>query len=143
MKTSSQILPGISAIYRLDCKSLLENVALRGICNLPVPVLTALTRVEAFDEAECQCKTQRNGGSNQDTASLKFLSDTLLPQHVTIGFVVTDLNGKSFLIGAKEPPFPQIKVTRRCGSPAGDAAGYMYEVEHTAIKTLIPCVISI
>jgi hypothetical protein len=143
MKTCSQILPGITAIYHLDCHNLIENVALRGICQMAVPILTALNAVEVFDEAECRCKTERNGGSHQDTATLKFLSDGLLPIHKDLGFVVTDVNGKSYLIGAKEPPYPVVEVENRCGLPGDDGAGFYYEVKHVAIKSLIPCTISV
>jgi hypothetical protein len=143
MNTSSQILPGISAIYHLDCRNLIENIALRGICEMPVPVLTALNEVEIFDEAECSCKTQRDGASHQDTVSLKFLSNVLLPIHQALGFVVIDVNGKSYLIGAKEPPYPVVEVENRCGLPDGDGAGFYYEVKHIAIKSLIQCTISV
>lgn len=143
MKPSVQKLPGVKNIHYLDCSHILDNVALRGICQMPVPVLTAINAVDVCDEAECECQTERNGRSRFDTATLKFLSAEQLPNSINLGFVVTDVDGNSFLIGAKEPPFPQIKMTIRFGLPSGDGAGYFYEVTHVAIKSLIPCTISV
>jgi hypothetical protein len=142
MRSSFQILPGVAAVRYLDCDKLIDNVALRGICMMPVPVLTSIFDVDILDEAECSCKTERDGAGYMDSASLKFLSNVLLPTHLNLGFVVTDIYGKSYLIGAKEPPFPQVKMELRCGTTAGDSAGYLYEISHQAIKSLIACSIS-
>ncbi len=67
---------------------------------MPVPVLTALSAVGVFDDAQCSCVTEREGGSFQDTATLKFLTHELLPIHLKLGFAVTDVNGKCWLIGS-------------------------------------------
>lgn len=143
MNTTRQILPGVKAIYQLECNHLLENVALRGICKMSVPVLTALNEVEIFDNAECECQTERSDSASIDTATLKFQCEKYLPSHLHLGFVVVDVNGDSYLIGAKEPPFPIVKVQRKCGTPGDDSSCYRYEVSHTAVKSLIPCTISV
>lgn len=142
MKTTRQILPGVKAVHWLDCQHLPQRVDLHGICRMPVAVLTALSAVGLFDDAECVCTTEREGGAYKDTATLKFLTHELLPVHRKLGFVVTSVEGKSFLIGSKEPPFPQIKVEHRCGLPDGDSAGYFYEITHVALKSLVECHIS-
>lgn len=142
MKTSRQILPGVKAIHWLDCRHLPRRVDLHGICRMPVPVLTALSAVGVFDDAQCSCVTEREGGSFQDTATLKFLTHELLPIHLKLGFAVTDVNDKCWLIGSKEPPFPKVKVEHRCGLPDGDGAGFFYEISHVALKSLVECHIS-
>lgn len=142
MKTSRQILPGVKAVHWLDCQHLPRRVDLHGICRMPVPVLTALSAVEVFDDAECACVTEREGGSFQDTATLKFLTHELLPINLKLGFVVTSVEGKSYLVGSKEAPFPKVKVEQRCGLPGGDSAGYFYEISHVSLKSLVECHIS-
>ncbi len=142
MKTTRQILPGVKAVHWLDCQHLPQRVDLHGICRMPVPVLTALSPVGLFDDAECSCTTEREGGSFQDTATLKFLTHELLPLSLKIGFVVTSVEGKSYLIGSKEPPYPRVKVEQRCGLPGGDSAGYLYEITHVSLKSLVECHIS-
>lgn len=142
MRTTTQILPGIKSIGWLDCQHLPRRVDLHGICGTPVAVLTAVTPIAFFEEPECECKTERESGHSNDTAKLKFRCGVLLPIHRTLGFVVTDVNGKSYLIGSQEPPFPKLKVDMRCGTPEGDPAGYHYEITHTAIKSMVECVAS-
>ncbi len=139
MKTSIQILPGIKAIGRLDCRLLPARVDLHGITRNVVGVFTDVYPVEFFDTPECSCTTERENGGYKDTASLKFFCGELLPLHLPLGFVVTDISGRHYLIGAREHPFPQVKVERQCGAPDGDAAGYYYEVTHVSIKSMVPC----
>lgn len=141
MKSTTQILPGIKAVGWVDCRHLPKRVDLHGICRSPVAVLTTITPVEFFDEPECRCKTEKEGGCSTDTATLKFHCAVLLPIHRRLGFVVTDVNGKSYLIGGCEPPFPSVKVEHFCGAPDGDGAGFYYEITHNAIKSMVECVI--
>lgn len=139
MKTTTQILPGVRAIGWLDCRLLQRRVDLHGICRTKVPVLTAVERINFFDEPTCSCKTLRESGLVTATASLKFHSDALLPIHRDLGFVVTDQSGNNYLIGCKEPPFPKVEVEMSAGAPDGDGAGFFYTVSHTALATLIEC----
>lgn len=143
MNTSCQILPGVKAIYSLDGAKLLPNVALRGICGMDCPILTDLMPLEIFGEPECSCSTSKTNGQNSDTVTLKFLTHFIVPFAERTAFVVTDVEGRSYLIGSKEPPYPQVNFTRRFGSPDGDAAGYLYEITHIALKSLIPCSITV
>lgn len=141
MRTSTQILPGIKAIGWVDCRHLQRRVDLTAICGVPVPVLTDIHPIDFFDEPTCECQHKKDGAGYQDTATLKFLTDKELPRSATLGFVVTDVNGNSFLIGSLEAPLPQVECNRRTGVPSGDAAGFEYEVKHVSIKTMVPCVI--
>lgn len=141
MKTSTQILPGIKAIGWLDCRHLPRRVDLSGICGMPVPIFTDIHPIPFFDEPTCECKTKKDGGGYEDTATLKFLTDRKLPYGAVLGFVVTDVNDKSFLIGSLEAPRPIVECEQRTGIPSGDAAGYSYEIKHVSIKSMVPCVI--
>lgn len=141
MKTSVQILPGIKFIGWLDCRHLPCRVDLSAICLMPVPIFTDITPIDFFGEPECQCQTKKEGGGYEATASLKFLSDTDLPRNGHIGFVVTDANDNSYLIGSREHPRPIVERTHRTGSPSGDSAGILYEISHVALRTMVPCII--
>ena len=129
------------AIGWVDCDKLPRRVDLQGICGNVVAVLTEVTPIAFFGEPECRCKTERESGRITDTASLSFRTDAVLPLHRHIGFVVTDQNGKSWLIGAKEAPYPVVKLTIDFGTPEGDPACNIYDIEHTALKSLIECII--
>lgn len=141
MRTSIQILPGIKAIGWVDCHRLPANVALSAICGMQVVILTDIHPIAFFDEPTCQCKTKKDGGGYEDTATLKFLTDKKLPRSATLGFVVTDVNDNSFLVGSLEAPHPTVECDQRTGLPSGDAAGYEYEIKHVSIKSMVPCVI--
>lgn len=141
MKTSTQILPGIKAIGWLDCRHLPRRVDLSGICGMPVAILTDIHPIPFFDEPTCECKTKKDGGGYEDTATLKFLTDRKLPRGAAFGFVVTDVNDNSFLIGSLESPCPLVECEQRTGLPSGDAAGFSYEIKHVSIKSMVPCVI--
>ncbi len=141
MKTSTQILPGIKAIGWLDCRHLPRRVDLSAICGMPVAILTDIHPIPFFDEPTCECKTKKDGGGYEDTATLKFLTDRKLPCGAAFGFVVTDVNDNSFLIGSLESPCPMVECEQRTGLPSGDAAGFSYEIKHVSIKSMVPCVI--
>lgn len=133
---SIQILPGVRAIGWINCDLLQRRVDLHGICQAKIPVLTAITPVPFFDKAECSCKRSRESGRQAATATLKFRCADLLPIHLPLGFVVTDQNGKTYLIGSREHPQPVVKVEMGVGQCDGDGAGYEYEITHTALETL-------
>lgn len=133
---SVQILPGVKTIGWINCDLLQRRVDLHGICQAKIPVLTAITPVPFFDKAECSCKRSRESGRQAATASLKFRCADLLPIHMPLGFVVTDQNGKTYLIGSCEHPQPVVKVEMGVGQCDGDSAGYEYEITHTALETL-------
>ena len=141
MNTNIQILPGIRFIgyFDLDKLAAEPRFDLAGICGMTVPVLTDIIPVDFCDDPECRNVTERINGQNQDKATLKFHSHTLIEIHKRLGFVVTDIAGNSFVIGNQLPPFPQIKVELYCGTPDGDGAGFYYEISHAAIKSMVPC----
>lgn len=141
MRTSTQILPGIKAVGWVDCRHLPKHVDLAAICGMTVTVLTDIHPISFFDEPTCECVTTKEGGGYQDTVTLKFLAASGLPDFGFIGFVVTDVNDRSFLIGSLESPRLIVECEKRSGVPSGDAAGYAYEIKHVSIKSMVPCII--
>lgn len=141
MRTTSQILPGIKAIGWIDCRHLPRRVDLSAICGMSVAILTEIHPITFFGTPTCECKTTKNGRGQEDTATLKFISDSRLPSIPSIGFVITDVNGNSRLIGSLETPHPIVESTLRTGTPQGDAAGYEFEIKHVAIKSMVPCIV--
>lgn len=141
MKTTTQILPGIKSIGWIDCRALPRRVDLSAICGMTVAILTDIHPIDFFNEPACECKTKKDGGGYEDTASLKFLTGSELPRYGALGFVVTDVSDRSFLIGSLENPRPVVEYEQRAGVPSGDPAGFSYEIKHVAIKSMVPCVI--
>lgn len=141
MRCSTQILPGVKAIGWLDCRHLPRRVDLSAICGMTVAVLTDIHPIPFFDEPTCECKTTKDGAGYKDTVTLKFSTGARLPFGAALGFVVTDVNDKSYLIGSLEHPLPMVECEQHTGIPSGDAAGYAYEINHISIKSMVPCVI--
>ena len=139
MRTTKQILPGIKAIGWVLCDKLIADIALRGIAGMAVPILTDIHMVDFFGEPECVCVTANDNGNRLDTATLKFASENILPLHSHIALVVTNINGCSYIIGAKEAAFPVIKRTISFGDTSNDRACTEYEITHSAIKSLVRC----
>lgn len=139
MRTSVTILPGIKTIGWVDCEQLPARVDLEGICGNTVTLFTQVTNVEFLDSPDCRCKTEKDCAGYTDTATLKFQCPELLPIHLHLGFVVTDTNGKIWLIGSKEPPFPKLSVERITGMCESEGAGFYYEITHVAIKSMVAC----
>lgn len=139
MRSSIQILPGVKAISWVNCRKLPPHVDLHGITQNCVAILTDIHSIEFFGEPDCRCATEKECGNYKDTATLKFVCAIELPRTIPVGFVVTDIAGDSYLIGAKEKPYPQIKFNRVFGLADGVAAGYEYEITHIAIKSLVTC----
>ena len=139
MNTIKTKLPGVKEIKWVDCQKLQRRVDLQAICMAPVPVLTEQHSIEFFGEVECSSKYEKKSGMSQVTANLQFKTSEELPTHVRLGFVVTDVVGCKWLIGSKEPPYPQITMTRNSGTAQGEPAALTYEITHIAIKTLMLC----
>lgn len=139
MKITKQILPGIQEIGWLDCRNLPNRVALDGICNNKIAVLTDIHKVTDFGEASCECSTKKEGTSSQDTTILKFRSGDNIIDTGFLAFVIQDVNGRKFLIGSKEPPFVKVERSIFTGLPSGNSAGYEYEITHKSIKSMIEC----
>lgn len=141
MRTSKQLLPGIVKIGWVDCRHLPDRVALSAICGMKIPIFTDIHEIEFFDDPQCECVTKKEGAGFQDSVSLKFKSGLQLPKTPYLGFIVTDVNGNSFLIGSKETPFAYVEKILNTGTPSGDTAGYEYEITHVAIKSMVECII--
>lgn len=139
MNNVIQLLPGIRAIAWIDCNNIIPGVALWAAAGATIPVLTDFNAVEFVGEPECKLQREFENNGAVETATLKFNSTQMLPQSGNIGFIVTDQQGRSLLIGAKESPHPIVKVTATAGKPDGDAAGFTYEITHKALKTLVEC----
>lgn len=131
----------MKSIGWIDCRQLPRRVDLSAICGQAVAILTEIHPIDFFGVPTCECRTQKDSAGYRDTAALKFLSAKRLPSEPAMGFVVTDVNDRSWLIGSLEAPRPVVECTQLAGSPSGDSAGFQYEISHVALKSMIDCII--
>ena len=141
MNSTCQILPGVKNIYWVECSKLPSRIDLLAIGELSVSLLMDLNEIVFFGNADCRCVTEKENNGWRQKASLKFRTGEELPFYSNIAFVVTDVNGTSYIIGAKEHPFPVIKNEYNTGTPSGDPAGFTYEISHEALRTMVKCII--
>lgn len=80
-------------------------------------------------------------GSRQEKATLEFSTSDKLPEGERIAFVLTVASGKQYLIGSREPKYPQVNYSETAGAPDGEAALRTYKITHVAQKSVLPCVL--
>ena len=132
-------LPGIRFVGVVDCEKLQPNLREMAMAGLTV---AAHTDVEAvpFVNATAEAVSECSHGAPVETATLKFRTSKFLRIDIQMGFVITDVSGRSWLIGAAGPPFPKVSLTRKTGLPGGDPAVWEIEVKAVGQRSLLPCV---
>lgn len=135
----SQSLPGIVFVGVVDCLKLQPNLREMAAAGITVAAHTSVATVP-FTDASVEASTEFHHGSPVETTSLKFKTTAIIFIELQLGFVVTDVTGQSWLIGAAEPPYPQCSLTRKSGMPGGDPAVWEIEVKAVGQRSLLPCV---
>ena len=142
MKTTRlrQSLPGIRRIWTVSSGKLPPAAAM---CAAPVSVISSLTEVDFYGEASLQWEESHVMGAALREAVLEFST----PDHVLTGphtaFVVEDISGQRYLIGASSPPYPDITVTANIGIPGSDSKVYRVKVVHKSPVTAVRCIVSV
>lgn len=134
-------LPGIFKIGFLECSKLAPQLALKSIAGVPIAILTDITNIKFSGEPTCEAVSDINNNGRVEKTTLKFVTTQKIPDNLHLAFVVQCVNGENYIMGAKEPPFPIIKITKVTGTASGDVSAFSVEITHTAIKSLLPIVV--
>lgn len=134
-------LPGIVSIRYTDCDNLQAHVMLKSICGEKIALALPSVKISFFGVPKCQWSGSLLNGCRQEKATLEFTTSDILPEGSRIAFIVTVASGRQFLIGSREPKYPQIEYTESTGSPSGDAAVRTYKITHIAAKSMLPCIL--
>lgn len=140
MNSSCQILPGIKKLYWVERRYLQKRIDLYAMASQQVAILCDLNEIIFSGDPDCRCVTSKENNGWHQESTLKFRTAHAIPC-ADIAFIVTDVSGQSYLIGAYEMPYPLIKWEYKSGTPSGDPAGFEYEITHNALRTLVKCVI--
>lgn len=89
---------------------------LNAICGGLVSVLAQTTEVPFVGEAICVTTSECDNHGKVESVTLTFSSTEYVPSSMPLAFIVTDVNGNSFLIGSREKPYPTIKHDITFGS---------------------------
>lgn len=131
-----QSLPGIERIATVPCQLLSPNIIEKYKAGVPIGVFAITTPIEHYGNASCEAVSEFDEGGYVEKASLHFNTTTEISQQQNLAFVITDVNGKSFVIGCMEAPYPIVNITQKVDE---DTNIYEVKVSFTRIKALIPC----
>lgn len=132
-------IPGIRLVGYLGTLYLPHDVTFRAESGVPVKITNQPISISLKGEAVCEMDSKFDHNSMIETAKLTFYTLEELPLQSHLAFVFSDINGDFFVIGAREAPYPTVKVSRTTGTPDGDTSVRKYEVSFTARKALAPC----
>ena len=108
---------------------------------MPVAVYAGTTPITFYGTPSCDTVSEYENKGRLEKATLKFSTLDELPTAYPVAFVVTTANGRSYLIGAMERPFPVVKVEERTGVPGNESAVKSVTVTLSAHKSLVPCIV--
>lgn len=134
-------LPGIVSISFTECDNLQPHVMQQSISGAVIDLAVPTEKISFFGIPKCQWSGTLASGCREEKSTLEFNTSDILPEGRRIAFIVTVASGKQFLIGSREPRYPQIEYTETTGSPSGDAAVRTYKITHVALKSVLPCVL--
>ena len=134
-------LPSITKIAYLPCSELSPDIQLRYKVKMPVAVYAGTSPVKFFDAPTCEAVMEYENKGRVEHTTLKFSTLDELPTAYPVAFVVTTANGRSYLIGTMERPFPVVKIESTTGTPAGESAVNKVTVTFSSAKSLIPCIV--
>lgn len=132
-------LPGITHVWYVLREFLPDDVVYRAVAGIPVSLLHAPTSINMKGDAICEVDQSFDNNSYIEKTKLTFytLDDVPTDQHPA--FVIQTVDGDIYVIGAKERPYPTVKISRTTGQLDGDPSVRKYEVSFTAKKALALC----
>ena len=132
-------LPGIQKVWYILRNYLPDDVVYRSVAGILVSLQQQPISIPMKGEAVCEVETAFDNNSYIEKAKLTFLTLDDVPVDQHPAFVIQTVNGDRYVIGAKERPYPTVKITRSTGQPDGDPSVRKYEVSFTAKKALALC----
>lgn len=130
-------LPGIFKIGFLECSKLTPQLALKSIAGVPIAIFADIVNVNFSDEPTCEAVSDNDNNGRSEKTTLKFTTTQQIPTAMPLAFVVQCVNGNNYLIGAKERPYPIVKITNDAGTASSKVSAYSVEITHSAIKSLL------
>ena len=132
----TQSLPNIVKVFTVPCASLAPNIVEKYMAGLPVGVYPLPTEVEQYGTGSVEAANELDDGTYYEKTVLQFSTAEEINNRTPMAFVVMDAQGKYFLIGVKEFPFPIVEITKWVSN---DANVNDIKVTFSRKKSLIPC----
>ena len=116
-----------------------DDVVYRSVASIPISLQEQPISITMKGVTVCEVEQSYDNNSYIEKAKLTFLTLDDVPTDQHPAFVIRTVNDEYYVIGAKERPYPTLKITRSTGQPDGDASVRKYEVSFTAKKALALC----
>lgn len=134
-------LPGIIKIQIIRCSDLPDNLMFNSICGVKVAIVAASEALSFIGRPVLSWEGSKVNGVRQEKSTLKFSTTYHLPEGERLAFVVTGAANFQYIIGTKEPNYPEISYEETTGNPGSDSAVRTYKITHIAQKSVLPCVL--
>ncbi|MBD5243176.1 MAG: hypothetical protein HDS60_03710 [Barnesiella sp.] len=134
-------LPGIVKIQYVRCADIQPHVMYLSLCGAIVDLALPAVQIKYYGTPSLKWDGTTVNGGRQETSSLEFATTAKLPEGERLAFVITTASGKQYLIGTREPKYPQISYSETVGAPDGNAALRIYKITHIARKSVLPCIL--
>ena len=132
-------LPGITKAWYIQRNYLPDDVVYRSVAGIPVTLQEQPISINLKGEAICEVEQSFDNNSYIEKSKLTLYTLDEVPTDQHPAFVIETVDGDKYVIGAKERPYPTVKITRSTGQPDGDTSVRKYEVSFTAKKALALC----
>ena len=132
-------LPGIRNVWYISRDYLPDDVVYRSVVGMSITLLEQPISINLKGEAVCEVEKSIDNNSYIEKVKLTFLTLDDVPTDQHPAFLFQTIDGSIYIMGAKERPYPTVKITRSTGQPDGDASVRKYEVTFTAKKALARC----
>ena len=133
-----QRLPGITKIWYVPADKLMSGITQRALANIPIGVFADIFPVPFTGNAICETETEFDNNAYRQKVQLTFSTTSSLPSF-HLAFIIRMVDGKQYLIGTADHPFPIVKSTDSTGELDGDAAVIKYTISYTNKVALVPC----
>lgn len=131
-------LPGVSAIYVIQASKLPAWIRELSLTGLKPLLMLDFMQLDLGPNATAYEETETAAEGTAAKSSLSFISSELpFPVSEPLAFLIIAADGQQYIIGAKEPPYPKIKVRKDLSTPREGNASIAYTVEWP--ERLIPC----
>ena len=132
-------LPGIKNIWYIQHTELPDDVIYKAAVGMPITIPATTTEITLKGEAMCEVEQSPDNNCYIEKVKLSFPTLDNVPTQDFPAFLIQTIDGTKYVIGAKERPYPAVKITRSTGRPDGDPSVRKYEVSFTARKALALC----
>lgn len=94
----------------LPCSELPPDILNKYLAGIPIAINASPTPIEIYGDASCEAVSEYDNGSRLEKTTLQFSTADEIPECQDLAFVVKDVQGKEYVIGQKESPFPMVEI---------------------------------